>query len=38
VRSDAADGCAIDGIMFLAPPMAEERLLRLGAAAEAALA
>jgi aspartyl-tRNA(Asn)/glutamyl-tRNA(Gln) amidotransferase subunit A len=25
------------GIMFLAPPMAEERLLRLGAAAEAAL-
>jgi aspartyl-tRNA(Asn)/glutamyl-tRNA(Gln) amidotransferase subunit A len=26
------------GIMFLAPPMTEERLLRLGAAAEAALA
>lgn len=26
------------GIMFMAPPMAEERLLRLGAAAEAALA
>ena len=26
------------GLMMLAPPMAEERLLRLGAAAEAALA
>lgn len=39
-------GCALTlptglpstGIMFIAPPMAEERLLRLGAAAEAALA
>ena len=39
-------GCALTlptglpstGIMFVAPPMAEERLLRLGAAAEAALA
>jgi aspartyl-tRNA(Asn)/glutamyl-tRNA(Gln) amidotransferase subunit A len=31
-------GVPSTGIMFLAPPMAEERLLRLGAAAEAALA
>jgi len=31
-------GTASCGIMFLAPPMSEERLLRLGAAAEAALA
>ena len=31
-------GTASCGIMFLAPPMSEERLLRLGVAAEAALA
>jgi aspartyl-tRNA(Asn)/glutamyl-tRNA(Gln) amidotransferase subunit A len=31
-------GVPSTGIMFLAPPMAEERLLRLGTAAEAALA
>ena len=31
-------GTASCGIMFLAPPMCEERLLRLGAAAEVALA